>query len=182
MGVEGIELWSFRVPWPPQAISRTREISGRIKSHLVLTLNSQSARVLAHVQSEEKILMPADVQKGGSGDGTASIMTMSERVAGYKEISCRYNAEPSIGLAQRLLTPSFLSLPQCPLCVSIHPKCVPDTGRYLGRLEQTEFKSRLLRTFSLQATSCLKLKKVQNSFNLLIKMTPSFCLLKGSGN
>lgn len=119
-----------------------------------------------------------------AGDGTASIMTRtrSERVAGYRETSCRYNTESSIGLAQSLLIPSFLSLPQCPLCVSVHPKCVPDTGRYLGRLEQTEFKSRLLRTFSLQTTSCLKLKKLRNPFNLLIKMTPSFCLLKGSGN
>lgn len=142
---------------PPQAISRTRETSGRIKSHLVLTLNSQSARVLAHVQSEEKTLMPADVQKGGSRrwDSEHNDVPMSEKVAGYRETSCRYNTEPSIGLAQRLLTRSFLSLPQCPLCVSIHPKCVPDPGRHLRRLEQTEFKSRLLRTFSLQATSCL---------------------------
>lgn len=51
----------------PQAISRTREISGRIKSHLVLTLDSQSAGVLARVQYEEKILMPSDVRQGGRG-------------------------------------------------------------------------------------------------------------------
>lgn len=49
-----------------QAISRTRKISGRIKSHLVLTLDSQSAGVLARVQYEEKIVMPPDVEKGGS--------------------------------------------------------------------------------------------------------------------
>lgn len=49
----------------PQAISRTREISRRIKSHLVLTLNSQSAGVLAHIQYEEKTSMPTGVQKGG---------------------------------------------------------------------------------------------------------------------
>lgn len=49
----------------PQAISRTREISRRIKSHLVLTLSSQSAGVLAHIQYEEKTSMPTGVQKGG---------------------------------------------------------------------------------------------------------------------
>lgn len=53
----------------PEAISRTREISGRIKSHLVLTLDSQSAGVLAHIQYEEKMSMPTDAQKGGSRRG-----------------------------------------------------------------------------------------------------------------
>jgi hypothetical protein len=49
-----------------EAISNTREISGRIKSHLVLTLDSQSTRVLAHIQSEKKTSVPTNVQKEGS--------------------------------------------------------------------------------------------------------------------
>lgn len=50
----------------PRTISRTREISGRIKSHLVLTLDSQSTWVLAPIQNKEKTLMPAEVQMGRS--------------------------------------------------------------------------------------------------------------------
>lgn len=49
-----------------QAISKTREISGRINWHLVLTLNSQSTRVLAHIQPKEKMPVPTETQKGGS--------------------------------------------------------------------------------------------------------------------
>lgn len=56
----------FQSSLAPWDISRTREISGRIKSHLVLTLNSQSAEVLARTQYEEKTLMPVDVHKGRS--------------------------------------------------------------------------------------------------------------------
>lgn len=92
----------------PQAISRTRKISGRIKSHLVLTLDSQSAGVLARVQYEEKIVMPPDVERGEAGGGTARPMSTSERVAGYREAFWGHIRNPPQDCLSR---PLFFSLP-----------------------------------------------------------------------
>ena len=142
----------------PQAISRTREISRRIKSHLVLTLNSQSAGVLAHIQYEEKTSMPTGVQKRGSQRwGNRDNDQNHEWEAGYKQRSWGHNTESSVVLPPHS---SFPFTAPMPLYMTAHPKHVSNTWQYLGKLEQV--KSCLLRTFSLQATFCRKLERLRN--------------------